>query len=193
MEDVMIRPATIKDMLEIAYIHKNVFSDHFIGMLPKYLISRFYQCYLKEENIFLVKTDEAHTISGFILGGYSSMLDKCKGNFIKENIFSLVFSIIVTPKIYPLFFKRLKKHNEFKSSIPFSLLSIGVQEAFKGKGIAQQLILQFEKTLRAQNIYYYGLSVYRNNGRAINFYKKCNFWEEGESDRLFHFYKEIEK
>jgi ribosomal protein S18 acetylase RimI-like enzyme len=187
----MIRQATLKDMPIVADIHKKIFSNHFIGILPKFLICKFYRSYVKKDNVFLVSADENHIISGFVLGGYSSVLDKCRSHFIKRNILCLVLSIIFSPKIYPLVFNRLKNHKEFKSAIPFSLLSIGICEEQKGKGIAQQLILRFDKIMKTRNIDKYGLSVYKSNERAIRFYKKCGFLYEGESDRLFHYYKVI--
>jgi len=88
-------------------------------------------------------------------------------------------------------FKRLYPTKEFISAIPYSLLSIGVQEQSKGHGIAGSLITEFERIIKHSDIDKYGLSVYKTNARAIRFYQKQNFLIEGESDRLFHYYKHI--
>jgi ribosomal protein S18 acetylase RimI-like enzyme len=56
------------------------------------------------------------------------------------------------------------------------LVVIGVNPNYKGKGIANLLIQQFEKFGADKDINWAHLSVRKENSRAINFYKK-NGWE----------------
>ena len=201
----MVRQATLQDMPIVAGIHKKIFSDHFIGMLPTYLISRFYSRYLKKENVFLVCEDGNGEILGFVMGGGAHQLSECQKSFLKKNFVFLMFHIIVTPKIYPLFLTNLKmmvrnilfspKKNKPKTSshCRFRLLSIGVQNKSKGKGIAQQLLLHFEETLIVRNVYNYGLSVKISNERAVNFYQKSDFLIENKTNSELYFCKTMKE
>lgn len=79
------------------------------------------------------------------------------------------------------FIKPKKDSNEVrKTQAEGDLLSICVMDVCKGKGVAMELVSEFEKLLRDKRIADYTLSVYKTNKRAIHFYEKCGltFYED---------------
>lgn len=195
---VTIREATLHDMSAVAYIHKSIFGDHFIGMLPVPMIRRFYNCFINDEVIFFVSEDE-RGISGFVMGGESGVLNSCRDMFMKNNFIKLGLSIIITPRIYFMAFERikgfLKRSDQKKSHLSeqrhFSLLSIGVTEKSKGTGVAQELVQKFEEKLKRSDIGIYSLSVSKNNPRAIRFYEKTGYCFVSENSSSFHYEKTL--
>jgi ribosomal protein S18 acetylase RimI-like enzyme len=186
-----IRPATANDMKNIACVHKQVFKDHFLGKMPISFLRKYYHSFLFDSNIFLVYTNENQEIIGFVMGGEAPVLAQCKKRFLKRNWLHLLYAVMITPPLYPMVLKRLKKHQKFTSSVSFSLLSIGVREDAKRQGIGKQLIEQFETKLKEINTHTYRLSVYKTNFQAIQFYQKCTFIQEKETDNGIYFYKYI--
>jgi ribosomal protein S18 acetylase RimI-like enzyme len=207
-----IRKADKGDLKEIAYIHKKIFNDHFLGQFPQFLISRYYESYLDENNIFLVSIKDKKVI-GFIVGIISSRYAENTINFIKRNaIFLFIFSIFNT-WCYKYLYISLKKlikllrridKNLFKSkkmekdenlkinqACDFDLLSIGVMSEYQGKGVAKEMLSMFEYELKNMNIINYQLGVHKTNMKAISFYKKQNFIVKYEMNELICFCKII--
>jgi len=63
------------------------------------------------------------------------------------------------------------KENKFDSSY-LTLLSICVSPEYKGKGLAMQLVEDFEKRLINNGYNGYTLTVHKTNSRANKFYRK---------------------
>ena len=76
--------------------------------------------------------------------------------------------------------KDAHSRNSFAS---FDIFSIAVSNEFKGKGIADILLDNFEKKLKIISVERYFLTVRKNNYRAIKFYRGKNFYNEEENKK----------
>lgn len=188
----MIRKANNNDLSRIAYVHSICFPNSFSTKLGKKykLLEKLYFEYLKDNpELFLVATNENKEIIGFCMGYY------CEKNnyqklFLKNNFFKILWRfifllIIFEPKAWNKLFEKFKQKknvvlNEKISSLNLNsigdLLSICVLPEFRGKGVANTLIKEYEKELLIQGRTVCILTVENNNKRGISFYKKNGYF-----------------
>jgi len=180
------RIATTTDLANIAQVHISCFPGTFIASFGNKLIENYYEEYIKEENLFII-AEEGNEILGFCMGYRTG--SKARENFMQKNKLRLAlrmawlcltFNKLAISKCLA-FIKPKKTSNEVrKPQAEGDLLSICVTDACKGKGVAKDLVSEFEKLLRDKGIADYTLSVYKTNKRAIHFYEKCglSFYED---------------
>lgn len=84
------RLAEIKDLEEITKIHIQEFSGYFLTSFGENLIYKFYESYLKSNEIFVI-AESKKEIKGFILGSNGSIARKI---FFKENFSKTTFIIL---------------------------------------------------------------------------------------------------
>lgn len=68
MGKTIIRVANVKDLKHIAKIHKELFSDHYLGQFSVKIIRNFYSGFINKDVLFLVSETNG-VISGFVVGG----------------------------------------------------------------------------------------------------------------------------
>jgi ribosomal protein S18 acetylase RimI-like enzyme len=189
---MIVRPVTLNDFESIALIHKASYSNsHVTSFFSLYLLSQYYKAiWDKNPCAFIAITDSGEPV-GFVIGGDD--LDKPIQRFIRTHILALAMVLIQHPKF--IFFRiadKLKKKSEQKNTaIPFQLLSIAVKKNGQSTGCGKLLLQAFEQKLLGENIKQYGLSVKKNNERAINFYKKNGFEIEFDTFTIRCYYKNI--
>lgn len=180
------RIAKRSDLRKIANVHMVCFPHTFIASFGHRLIEKYYMEYLNEDNLFIVAED-GDEIQGFCMGYRTG--SKAREKFMQKNKFFLVlrmawltlcFNKLVISKCIN-FINPPKMLDEVrKPTAEGDLLSICVTDVNKGKGVAKELVTEFEKLLRSNGISDYTLSVYKTNNRAISFYEKCGltFYED---------------
>ena len=206
MVNINYRLATKDDLKTISSIHINEFSEYFLTILGEKLVYKFYESYYENQNI-LVVAEKNKKVIGFILGTDNS---QARENFFKQN-FNKIFW-----KLFKEFFKgnkilwkgigkrlffikeaiiaRLsKKSNKAsqKVSNSYRLLSIAIRSEERGNNIAFDMETFFCKQLLENKIKRVGLSVKKDNERAISFYKKCGYDIEKEEETATYFIKNI--
>ena len=206
MVNINYRLATKDDLKTISSIHINDFSEYFLTILGEKLVYKFYESYYENQNI-LVVAEKNKKVIGFILGTDNS---QARENFFKQN-FNKIFW-----KLFKEFFKgnkilwkgigkrlffikeaiiaRLsKKSNKAsqKVSNSYRLLSIAIRSEERGNNIAFDMETFFCKQLLENKIKRVGLSVKKDNERAISFYKKCGYDIEKEEEIATYFIKNI--
>lgn len=186
----------------VAELHKVLFPDHLLGMLPVKTIEKFYHSYLNSEEIVFIGAKDMHgNLGSFILGGGISALDNAKKEFIRNHPILFAVSILKSWKAIKMFVNTyiFKKNNERKYlgeliSRDYTLLSIGTSDKYKGQGLSLIILEEFEKRLKmlANNKpLNYGLSVHLTNSRAIGFYHKAGFLDCYEECGLLYLIKKI--
>jgi ribosomal protein S18 acetylase RimI-like enzyme len=131
--------------------------------------------------------------AGILIAGYNT--NKAINEFIKKNIFPVFLTLFRNPqfiseKIIGLIKKIITEKKEVQTT-NLQLYLIEIDPACRRKGFAKELISHFEKELKKDKIYYYGLSVRKTNEEAIQFYNKNNFKVE-HTDRIsIHYLREI--
>ncbi len=177
---------------EIARVHMMCFPDSFSSQIGEKLLTKFYLEYIKiNPDLFLIATDEIrhNKIVGFCMG---YVLDNHQFNkkFLIHNFGALsIRSIYLCATGNKLMLQKIKnafaKNEEYEVLDPNiknmsdkckgDLLSICVLDSVKGKGIAQQLISEFERRLNAQGKTICILSAKATNDRGNRFYEKCGY------------------
>lgn len=194
------RIAKINDMDEIANVHICCFPNYFTSTFGNELLSAYYLEFLKEEPLFVVAEDN-NRIVGFCMG-YRRGKSIAKQSFISKNKYKLFFRMlflcmtfnkIAIKKCFQFIIGKVIKSE--KQLCPISaegdLLSICVNKEYRGLGVSDKLINQFESTLKAQGIDSYLLSVYKTNISARSFYEKNGLLPVFESEDEMKYYKSI--
>lgn len=185
------------DLPRIASVHIECFPGTFIASFGNTLIEKYYEEYINEENLFIV-AEENNDIQGFCMGYRTGC--KARDSFMQKNKLRLAmrmawlcmtFNKLAISKCLA-FIKPKKINNDVrKPQAEGDLLSICVTDACKGKGVAKELVTEFESLLRSKEITDYTLSVYKTNLRALYFYEKCGFsFYEDRGDEI-KMYKKI--
>ena len=73
----------------------------------------------------------------------------------------------------------------------YRLLSIAVDPNERGNNTAFEMEKYFCNKLKEKNVITVGLSVKKENIRAINFYKKCKYEVENKKKRTIYYIKDI--
>lgn len=188
-----IRPATIHDIPAVAEIHKRRFEAHVLGQYSTSLIGRFYREFLFRA-IFLVH-EQTGQVDGFVVGAERSVCRQCKQRFMRTGLLRAAWETLWRPRaLWPALRQTLRQlqlpTRESPSSAEFRLLSIAVDDRVAGTGVGTSLVAAFEKQI-PQGWGVYGLSVRKDNLRAIRFYEKLGFQLEHQSDTEICFIKRL--
>lgn len=168
------RLATYDNLEQIAQVHITCFPNTMWEFLGADLVRRFYEEYLRENPLFVVASDGTQII-GLCMGyrrpsqARTRFMQKNKHRLIRRILFGLMtLNTLVIRKCW----QNIRPQKQCKPiQAEGDLLSICVVDAYKGKGVAQELIRHFEEELTIQHIADYTLSVYTSNHRAITFYQ----------------------
>lgn len=188
-----IRKADNRDIQQIALLHKSQFPTHFLGRYSVKLIGRFYENFIVS-SVFLVNENKLGKIDGFVLGGSKDQLNISKNKFIKTHKFNYIFETILLPTVYLQALSKVvgmfKLQISSEHSVAFTrLLSISVNDDVKGTGVAVDLLRRFELSILPVKVY--GLSVKKDNARAIKFYYKNGFETEKETGESIYLVKRL--
>lgn len=195
-----IKKVTSLDLSIIADIHKQCFSDHYLGKFSKRLISKFYSEFLNKDGIIFIEHCSESEIDGFVLGGVSHVINAAQTFFIQNNKLRILLNIVITPAnwgntlsrvLFRFQSKRMNQDVKQNSNKDVRLLSIAVLKSCRRKGVAQQLVEEFESILRKNGYSRYGLSVHNNNNGAIKFYEKIGLVKTRKNDRSIYYSKSL--
>lgn len=188
---MIYRIANRSDLCKIANVHIECFPRTFIASFGHRLIEKYYKEYLDEDKLFIV-AENGDEVQGFCMGYRTG--SKARERFMQKNKFFLVlrmawltlcFNKLAISKCINFVNPPKMQTEERKPAAEGDLLSICVTDANKGKGVAKELVAEFEKLLRINGISDYTLSVYKTNKRAISFYEKCGFtFYEDRNDEI---------
>lgn len=184
----MIRQATVNDLDDIAIVHEECFPNSFSTALGHKLLKKFYYEYISEiPELFLISVDDHNHANGFCMGYYMEN-DHYMKSFLKHNMITvgmvMIFRLITGDKRA---WKKVKKNsmpewnilNHEYDAIPYTdrgdLLSICVVKEYRGRGIANSLIKEYQRVLKENNRKLCMLSVAADNARGIHFYEKNGF------------------
>lgn len=196
-----VRSAWATDLPAVARIHKSQFSDHLLGKYSIELLARFYKEFLGR-TLFLVH-ETSPRIDGFLVGGDDGSLACAKAAFVRVNRARCIGETLLRPKVWLTTVVRgsdllvsYRHKGQLKSGTPITsdvrLLSIAVAAEAVGTGAATELVQAFERTLKGTTESY-GLSVKRDNHRAVAFYHKLGFELESESGESLYLRRSLKR
>lgn len=187
-----IRRAEHRDLPAIAAIHKSQFSSHFLGRYSPQLLEGYYESFLKS-SVFLVH-ETAGYVDGFILGTTAGEQATSRAAFLRANWWRCLWETLVRPSLWlesarrifanhHIFRVETARPNESSASPSINILSIAVRTEAMGTGLAASLVEAYQQSLQEKNMTEYGLSVAKDNHRAIRFYRKMGFEITGDDGR----------
>lgn len=194
---VEYRKATFEDIGDIAFLHMNCFKDYFLTSFGCDLVKKYYEEFFLENNLFVVAENNG-SIIGFCMGYLAG--SKAREIFEKKYSLRILYRIILKCLMLDkmaiskciLRIKQFIKKSNVKCVQNFSkraeLLSICVSPEFRGFGIADRMVMDFEDLLRNIGVQSYSLSVYKTNTHAQHFYSRLGFNRNFE-DGLYYEYK----
>ncbi len=178
----------------VACLHREYIKSGFLSSLGLPFLALMYRSMSDSNNTFCIVAKDKNKIIGFASGAISVgafYKDFLRRNFIKASLVLLprVFNIRFVKKIFEtLFYPARKEQNLPKAE----LLSIVVDEKYRGKGIAQQLFVKLEEEFRNKNIKQFKVVVGSKLIAACKFYEKMGgfFYSEievhkGEKSRVY--------
>jgi ribosomal protein S18 acetylase RimI-like enzyme len=176
-----IRRTETYDINEIAELHSKLFDkSHFTSTFPQHLLRKYFQFLIRDNDYCFTLTDDNNKIRGYIISGGN--VDAALSMFLKENLFNITLQLLKNPNFISekvlSFISGLFSNNKVNE-----LLQIYIIAADGGsvRGTGKALLNYYEKVLLDRNIHEYGLSVRKNNSKAIAFYKKNGFIEISRS------------
>jgi len=192
---MIIRKIVNEDIDNICELHlRSLDKNHFTSTFNSKLLVKYFQKLLRENKYSYLATEENNSSPvAFLIAGYKT--NKAINEFIKENIAPVFFTLLrnpqfITEKIFELFRELFSVSKKIELT-KLQLYLIEVDPAHRKKGFAKELISNFEKELKKDKVYYYGLSVRKTNVEAIKFYSKSNFEVENTNGTSIHYTKEI--
>jgi ribosomal protein S18 acetylase RimI-like enzyme len=179
-----IRRAENCDLPAIAAIHKSQFSSHFLGQYSPRMLEGYYRQFLNA-SVFLVH-ETAGRVDGFVLGATNGEQAASRAAFLHAHWGRGLRETLVRPSLWRETARRILLNlRSFRSgtsgstqssvSPSISIVSIAVSPEAMGTGLAAALIEACEQSLRERRLAEYGLSVAKDNPRAIHFYQKMGF------------------
>jgi ribosomal protein S18 acetylase RimI-like enzyme len=195
---VPVRPAEERDLPFIAALHKSQFSRYFLGQYSHRAIGEYYRSFLGK-SIFLVHETTSKQ-DGFLLGGYRNDLLNCMTAFLRRNWLLCLWDTLLRPPLWLDAPKRalnsivshyFHRNCHVESETPvLRMISYAVIEEVKGKGVAVALLNAFEQEIQ-DYAWHYGLTVEKDNSRAIRFYQKVGFEIQQDNGDTFLLRKKL--
>lgn len=197
---ITYQDATKIDLNGIVRLHMACFKGSFITFWGENLIAKYYQKFLEEGGPFVLAYDDDKLVA-FCMGYYCG--SNARNAFLQENklrlalrmmVLCLSFNKLVLKKCWNFLFGA--KENTDKSPkvrAEADLLSVCVLNEYRGQGVSVELVNQFENRVVAAGKKNFTLAVYKDNERAIAFYKKIGCTIVGEDGAEYKMYKALER
>ncbi len=182
-------------LVKISKCHRNCFANSFSTKAGKAYIIKTFEWFLVVENRFLFHVESENEVIGYCGGFRSSFAgDGSTSGMLQYAMKEAMQGLIRKPyllfhpdllKRYPLIFKNIfRRIFNSKKNIPttihhdnakIGLVVIGVHPDYRGKGVFELLMQNFEEECKKRNVTRITLSVKASNARAIAAYKKAGW------------------
>ena len=201
------------DIEKITNCHLACFENSLSTKLGHSYTAKTLHWFLSGTNRFLLHVKNEDKIVGYV-GGFISQFpgDGSTSGMLRNAMQEAVWGVCKKPwlifhpqvrPMYPLIFKNIQrkivlnktlKKNEAHYSDKdkkAGLVVIGVLPAFRGHGVFELLMSEFENESRVRQIHQMALSVKKNNPHAIHASQNCGWLIEKEHEDSFEMSKEV--
>lgn len=194
---IQYRIADITDIPNVAKVHQTCFPGTFITSFGQKLIADYYLEFFNENPLFVI-VEKDGIVEGFCMGylkgseARSRFMSKCKLRLAFRMFYlCITFNKLAFQKC--IAFVKPKKTFALSQKMiaDADLLSICVTDDLKGTGASRELVEKFEKLLSERLVKSYTLAVYKDNSRAIAFYRKMGFETVAETNDEYKMLKYI--
>jgi ribosomal protein S18 acetylase RimI-like enzyme len=190
-----IRQMIVDDLPVVARIHKNAWrEDHFSSRLSISLLETYYRSLLKY-NTYCLVAESADKLVSFIVAGDKTRI--AIKEFLNRNSFSMLFVLLRNPSFLISrirnYIKIMTSSNRVDSIAEIRLLAIAVHTDYEGHGIGTGIIRKLQETVRTDGHKYLGLSVHKDNHRAIELYDRLGWKVEKQEGSAIYYILELNK
>jgi len=196
MESVILLSNSISEFYlgEIARMHYTAYSKkHFTSIFGLDKLKEYYKDLIESSDLSLFFLDNGVSV-GFIVSG--EHISKGVSIFINKNRFYILFKLLTHPR-----FLIEKMIDTMKTFIPkaetqvskYRLMSIAVDSKLQSNGYGKKMLDDLENYLVKDLKKSYGLSVRKENDKAVKFYERNGFIKELETTDSYYFIKNIIK
>ncbi|MFC1738288.1 GNAT family N-acetyltransferase [Planctomycetota bacterium] len=167
-----------QNMSGVAHLHVSCISTGFISSLGLDFLTALYEAIVKDFNSFCLVAEDQGKVLGFV--AFTENLGRLYKSAVKSNGIKLILAIGLK-MFHPSVCQRIIQNIFYpsktdKMDLPKAeLLSIVVDPAFQGKGIAKQLCQAGLVQCRKRGIDKVKVLVAANNEPANRLYIKCGF------------------
>lgn len=189
------RPARASDLRAITVVHREAFPRQTLSQFSERVIVDFYTALLRHA-VFVVD-EQATGMKGFAVGGSLPDCLQSQREFLRDAGIRAAIETLFHPSLAVTAMSRawgiLSARRVANAVIPdYRLLVLAVADRARGTGVASALVRCFEERIPAEYPAY-GLSVRRENVRAIRFYEKMGFLRDANfpSPSSFSFVKRL--
>lgn len=173
---INIRLAREGDERIIAGIHRREINKGFLSELGERFLAEFYRAVIQSPGGFCVVAEDKDKVVGFVsgcegIGGFYKFFLKTHTVKALRVLLPKVFNVGRIKKIFETLFYPRKE----KGTPSAELLTIAIESAYQGKGVARPLFNEFIREMRRRNISEFKVLVGESLPRAIAFYEKLGF------------------
>ncbi|MDR3667137.1 MAG: GNAT family N-acetyltransferase [Ignavibacteriaceae bacterium] len=180
---------------KMSELHINSFDiHHFTSRFGRELLNSYLKFLIAHNNYSYVAIDEEQNkFTGYLICGDKT--EKSINLFIKNNFVKVIKLLLKNPifiieKINEIITKLIPLIGK-KSKTEMRVFIIAIDNKYQGKGTGYLLLKALESDLIKDSISQYGLSVRKENKKAIEFYNKNLFKIEFENKKSIFYIKKL--
>jgi ribosomal protein S18 acetylase RimI-like enzyme len=177
---MFIRSAIHYDFDTVAKLHQKSIATGFLSKLGLNFLKELYNAIGKQDSTKIFVAEADGNVCGFIAGTV------CTHRLYKRVVFQngyrfaflllkFMFDVKMLGMLCETFYYGFKKKNNISSSISSELLSISVDETFRGKGVGKKLVSELEFFFKNSGVKTYKVVTFSEDRKANDFYHSCNF------------------
>lgn len=207
----IIKNSLKENLPDLAHCHISCFPTSLATRLGRSYVQKTLEWFLVDPNRFLFQTSQNGKVTGYC-GGFMPVKagDGSSSGMLQYAFKEAITGIIKNPLLllhpevrvhYPFLWLNIKRKitgrvkpiKPVSNETPFKpyvgLVVIGVHPDFRGNGIAQELMKEFEKRAREFQKNEMVLSVKKDNARAIKAYSNFGWSTREEHDKTYVMHK----
>jgi ribosomal protein S18 acetylase RimI-like enzyme len=190
---IQYRVATTEDLKQVAAVHRKCFKGYFLTTLGENLLIKYYSYFLSESDLFVIAQHKGKVI-GFCMGylkGSTARREFQKQHNVRIAIRILLnclrFNMVTIKRMLKTLKIRNKNNSKKNYKADGDLLSICLLPEYRGQGVADEMLKNFEQILKNHSCKNYTLTVRASNIAARRFYKKKGFllYKEGKDECIY--------
>jgi ribosomal protein S18 acetylase RimI-like enzyme len=187
-----IRKTRISDIPEISELHRKYFDKHhFTSHFSRNLLEKYFSSLVENNSFCYSLVDENKRIRGYLISGWN--IETSLSGFQKKYFLRILMHLLIHPQFIPekiiSVITNLLSPGKKNELIQIYIIAVDTNYM---RGAGKSLITFYEKELDRNKITRYGLSVRKNNNRAIKFYQNNGFIEISREKYSISYYKDLE-
>jgi ribosomal protein S18 acetylase RimI-like enzyme len=212
--EVRVRPMEHHDVAAVADVHMTAFPDYFLTHMGRGFLEKYYDSYVGVRGAYAFLASVGPDVVGFLVGA----LDE---NALTKAFYRRHWPVLGATVVWKFVTRRAARASIVSragvmrealvalvsprsstdappappAGVPegakASLMSIGVDPAHRGRGIAEKLQDAFAASARRDGATWLRLNVRPDNARAVGFYEKSGWRVLRSTDKKTTFFREV--